>query len=80
VAFEADEYDSDSRTGWSVTAVGPAAVVTDRHRLDELMRLPVRPWAPGNRKHVVTISIDIVHGRRMVIKPPPHSDADRSYF
>ena len=28
VAFEVDEYDAASRTGWNVTVVGPSAVVT----------------------------------------------------
>jgi len=65
VAFEVDEYDVRTHTGWSVTVVGPAAVVTDGTRLDELAKLPLRPWAPGELEHFVTISIEIVHGRRI---------------
>jgi len=29
VAFEADQLDPAGRSGWSVTAVGPASEVTD---------------------------------------------------
>jgi uncharacterized protein len=65
VAFEVDEYDIQTRTGWSVTVVGPAAVVTDGTRLEELARLPFQPWVPGRRELFVTISIEIVHGRRI---------------
>ena len=65
VAFQADEYDVCNRTGWSVTAVGTARVVTDRARVDELARLPLQPWASGHREHFVTVTIEILHGRRI---------------
>lgn len=65
VAFEVDEYDAAQRTGWSVTAVGRAAVVTDADGMDRLAKLPLQPWAAGRREHFVTISVVIVHGRRI---------------
>jgi len=64
VAFEADEFDNARRTGWSVTAVGPASVVTDPARLAELAELPLSPWEGDNRPHFVAISTSIVNGRR----------------
>lgn len=65
VAFEVDEYDTEHRRGWSVTVVGPAALVTDQDRLEELAGLDLVPWAPGPHDHVVTITIEMLHGRRI---------------
>src|SRR5689334_23406956 len=46
VAFEADEVDLASRSGWSVLGVGEAYEITDPDRLVDLAaRLPV-PWTP----------------------------------
>jgi hypothetical protein len=30
VAFEADDYDASTRTGWTVTVLGPSRVLEDR--------------------------------------------------
>jgi nitroimidazol reductase NimA-like FMN-containing flavoprotein (pyridoxamine 5'-phosphate oxidase superfamily) len=66
VAFEIDDYDPADHSGWSVTGIGPAAVVTDQDRLDELARLPLPRWAPDGKESFVTISMAILHGRRIV--------------
>lgn len=66
VAFEIDDIDEETRTGWSVVAVGTAFEVTDPDELDRLARLPLQPWVrSAEMKH--TISIPIVHlaGRRL---------------
>jgi len=65
VAFEADDFDATTETGWSVTVVGRAEVVEDQAWLGELAELQLRPWAPGDRQHYVAISIGIMHGRRI---------------
>lgn len=69
VAFEADEFDPGSRTGWSVTAVGRSRAVHDEAELARLAELPLRPWAPGDRDHYVVVRIDQVSGRRITAAP-----------
>src|SRR3954469_14078851 len=46
VAFEADQFDPATRTGWSVTVVGAARAVTDPAEYARLLLLPLTPWAP----------------------------------
>ncbi|GGS28478.1 pyridoxamine 5'-phosphate oxidase family protein [Actinokineospora fastidiosa] len=65
VAFQADELDPDLRSGWSVTVVGHAELITD---VDELLLLSgtwLRPWVDGRRDHFVRISAEKVTGRRL---------------
>ena len=65
VAFEADGWDVLSRTGWSVLLTGVAKEVTRPSELAEVERLPLQPWAPGLKGHVVRIRPDAVTGRRI---------------
>lgn len=65
VAFEADEIDSVSGSGWSVTIIGEARI------LDELEGAPYRngrihSWAGGVRDEIVAISTPLVTGRRLI--------------
>ncbi|MFE3448812.1 pyridoxamine 5'-phosphate oxidase family protein [Nonomuraea sp. NPDC059194] len=66
VAFEADDFDTLARTGWSVTAVGRARAVQDEAERARLAELPLRPWAPGDRSHYIVIRIEQVSGRRII--------------
>jgi nitroimidazol reductase NimA-like FMN-containing flavoprotein (pyridoxamine 5'-phosphate oxidase superfamily) len=63
VAFEADELDPDLRTGWSVTVVGHASVVTDVSELVELSGVWLQPWVGGRRDHFIRIRAEKVTGR-----------------
>ena len=45
VAFEADDYDLRTRSGWSVLVTGRAMVVYDEAEASRLDRLDLRPWA-----------------------------------
>ncbi|MFG6202133.1 pyridoxamine 5'-phosphate oxidase family protein [Nonomuraea sp. JJY05] len=65
VAFEADEFDSELRTGWSVTAVGQARAVTDPDEIHRLAALPLTTWAVGNRDHYIVVDAEQVSGRRI---------------
>jgi uncharacterized protein len=68
VAVQADQIDSDTRTGWSVLGVGLAYEVTDSHRLAELAaRLPV-PWAAHRTAHTIAIPLDHLSGRQLVAR------------
>ncbi len=65
VAFEADEFDPDLRTGWSVTVVGHARAVHDLDEIARLAALPLTAWAPGNRDHYIVVEAEQVTGRRI---------------
>jgi nitroimidazol reductase NimA-like FMN-containing flavoprotein (pyridoxamine 5'-phosphate oxidase superfamily) len=65
VAFEADELDPDLRSGWSVTVVGHAELITD---IDELVAVSgtwLQSWASGWRHRFIRIHTEKVTGRRL---------------
>ena len=65
VAFEADELDQASQSGWSVTAIGPSSEVTDPGELVRLETIGLRAWAPGTRDHFIRISPVMLNGCRL---------------
>jgi uncharacterized protein len=65
VAFEADQYDTVTHEGWSVTIVGQAYEVTEPARADRLRAAGPRPWVPGDQPYLVAITPGIVSGRRL---------------
>jgi nitroimidazol reductase NimA-like FMN-containing flavoprotein (pyridoxamine 5'-phosphate oxidase superfamily) len=71
VAFEVDEIDSDTRSGWSVTFVGRAEAVQDPTEYARLEQLRLRSWAPGHRDRFIRISPEFVNGRRLHHLPAP---------
>lgn len=66
VAFEADEFDPASHTGWSVTVVGTSREVADPTEADRLREAFRASWAPGGPDHFVRIVPGIIRGRRLV--------------
>jgi len=69
VAFEVDDVDPLYHGGWSVLVVGIADEVRDPASLQRAMALPLAPWAPGDRHHVVALRPEFVSGRRIVHGP-----------
>jgi uncharacterized protein len=65
VAFEVDEIDLTTRTGWSVLGVGEAYEVTDPQRLADLATRMPPPWAPDRRAHTVAVPLQRLTGRRL---------------
>ena len=65
VAFEVDQLDPDTRSGWSVTAIGPSSEVTDPDELARLRAIGLRSWAPGTRDHFIRISPVMLNGRHL---------------
>ena len=80
VAFEADELDAATCSGWSVTVTGRAELVTDPDLAARYRRVPLLPWAPGVRDQFVTITTELAEGRRVRRPLPTLADetADRS--
>lgn len=77
VAFEADAFDADHRTGWSVVVLGRAVIETDPFVLTELGELPLVPWASGDRQQVLRIPVDLITGRRVGTGPAPHANREQ---
>jgi nitroimidazol reductase NimA-like FMN-containing flavoprotein (pyridoxamine 5'-phosphate oxidase superfamily) len=65
-AFEIDGLDLRNRTGWSVVVTGVAEEVVNPAELRRLERLPLDPWAPGEKPHWVRLRVWTVSGRRVV--------------
>ena len=65
VAFQVDDIDEASRTGWSVLVVGEAHLLDDAAAARVTAGLGPEPWAPGVRRHLVRIGTEFVSGRRI---------------
>jgi nitroimidazol reductase NimA-like FMN-containing flavoprotein (pyridoxamine 5'-phosphate oxidase superfamily) len=70
VAYEADEIDSATRTGWSVVVTGTATRITDPAALARNQRL-LMPWIDLEVGQVVRIQPEIVSGYRPVAATRP---------
>lgn len=67
VAFEVDGYDADAKMAWSVLATGTAAEAAALPEVLDLLRLPVFPWEPGAKPHLMRIHPETLTGRRFPI-------------
>jgi hypothetical protein len=65
VAFEADDLDPATSSGWSVTVTGRAALVADPSAIARYQGAPLVPWVPGVRGQFVTITTELVEGLRV---------------
>jgi hypothetical protein len=72
VAFETDDLDPATATGWYVTVIGRARHVTDPAEVVRLRRLRLKAWAPGPHNHFIRI----VPPPRLRA-PPDHVRAER---
>jgi hypothetical protein len=63
VAFEADDFDPVTRSGWSVTAVGHAREVTNPADTGMLRTTGPHPWVPGDHPYFVRITPGQLTGR-----------------
>jgi nitroimidazol reductase NimA-like FMN-containing flavoprotein (pyridoxamine 5'-phosphate oxidase superfamily) len=66
VAFQVDEFDSEAKTGWSVTVTGHALIVTEPEEIARLQIDGPTPWVPEQRPHFIRIVPELVSGRRMI--------------
>lgn len=64
VCYEADQFDTDLRTGWSVVVTGMARLIRDSDAIERYRGL-LEPWFPGDMDHVIAIEPGIVTGRRL---------------
>jgi nitroimidazol reductase NimA-like FMN-containing flavoprotein (pyridoxamine 5'-phosphate oxidase superfamily) len=65
VAFEADDFDAGSRSGWSVVVTGRATVVADPAEHERLLRTGPRSWMPIREDVFVRIEPEMITGREL---------------
>ncbi|MFK4145393.1 pyridoxamine 5'-phosphate oxidase family protein [Streptomyces sp. NPDC004065] len=65
VAFEADEFDAETRSGWSVVVTGQATAVTDPGEHERLLRTGPRSWMPIREDVFIRIESAMVTGREL---------------
>ena len=64
VTYEADEYDEQTRSGWSVVVTGRAEVIYEDAEIERLSRLGLHPWATAvERPFWIRIRANAVTGR-----------------
>ncbi len=63
VAFETDELNRTTRSGWSVSVLGTAQLVTDEIELARAREDGPVPWAPGVKDYLIRIPLTVVTGR-----------------
>jgi uncharacterized protein len=78
VGFQVDEIDTRTQTGWSVLGVGEANEVVHPDRLAELTDLLADPWVDDHDAHTISISLQIVSGRRLERVAPTDRGASAS--
>lgn len=65
VAFEADDYDPETRSGWSVLVNGRAEVVYEDTEIQRLSRLGLHPWVTAvDRPFWIRIRPTSISGRQ----------------
>jgi nitroimidazol reductase NimA-like FMN-containing flavoprotein (pyridoxamine 5'-phosphate oxidase superfamily) len=64
VTFEADEFDEQTRSGWSVVVTGRAEVIYEDAEIQRLSRLGLHPWVTAvERPFWIRIRANAVSGR-----------------
>lgn len=78
VAFEIDDTDRHTRTGWSVIVTGWARVVSTPGRAEELEKLALQPWSSHRKDNWVEIHPERISGRRIVAVADDTAAAEES--
>jgi len=69
VAFEVDDLNHDTRTGWSVVVYGRAEAVAAPAEVVTLWTPDLAPWAPDIRNLFIQITPHRITGRRLTRDP-----------
>jgi uncharacterized protein len=68
IAFEVDDVDPVTRTGWSVVVTGIAETVTDPCERARI-HADSAPWIPGPNDVLIRLPFTLVAGRRILASP-----------
>lgn len=63
VAFQVDQLDRATHSGWSVTVTATAQLVMDEAKRARAREDGPAPWAPGVKDHLISIPLTMVTGR-----------------
>jgi nitroimidazol reductase NimA-like FMN-containing flavoprotein (pyridoxamine 5'-phosphate oxidase superfamily) len=63
VAFEADDIDSVTRAGWSVTVVGHGSIIDDPDEVERLTARGLEAWATPGSDRFIAIQMEQLAGR-----------------
>ena len=63
--LEVDDVDPLAHAGWSVMVVGQLEEISEAADADTADRLPLRAWGRAEARHVLTLPLDMVTGRRI---------------
>ena len=74
VAFEVDEIDGDTHSGWSVVVLGVAELVVAPREIELAQELGPEPWVAGRKEHLIRIPLREVTGRRVGASPSSPDD------
>jgi len=66
VAFEVDHIDQWNKVGWSVMVLGTAREVMEPVVVAGARASGLHPWADGERSHLVSLSVELLSGRRVL--------------
>lgn len=80
VAFEVDEIDEATRTGWSVVIRGVLDEVAEPAELERLRVQPLEPFTGGERERFVRVWSSAITGRRIAVPedaPPGWFEPER---
>ena len=69
VAFQVDSLDAETGAGWTVTAVGPAHVLTDPADIAAAALLGLRTWIPTSRCSYIAVQMGMLRGCRLSALP-----------
>ena len=67
VAFEADGYDAEAGTAWSVVLKGEAQEVNRLYDVLDVIELPLFPWHSAPKAHFIRIEPHSITGRRFAV-------------
>ncbi|MFF7453991.1 pyridoxamine 5'-phosphate oxidase family protein [Kitasatospora sp. NPDC008115] len=75
VAFQADQLDPVTRTGWSVLVHGRADIVRDPEQIRRALRSGLRPWVGDPDPMFVSLVPELISGRRLTTagRAVPHA-------
>ncbi|HET9116889.1 MAG TPA: pyridoxamine 5'-phosphate oxidase family protein [Pseudonocardiaceae bacterium] len=65
VAFQTDEIDPHTHSGWSVVGIGQAYEVTNSERLADLAERQTAAWASAPAAHVIAMPLHRLTGHRL---------------
>ena len=63
--LEIDDFDPLSHEGWSVLVTGRLVELTDPGDISQAQQLPLSPWTPMSDPHYLSLSTELVTGRRL---------------